>query len=98
MESWTLAPRKRQINNPKVVGNYLRSGFPVALTYNNDGVQHIVGLNRIVEERKVITDKNGVETEKNRWRLQVMNPVDGGSLVYIPISALESGLVSIVKP
>jgi len=89
---------KRQINNPQIVGNYLRRGFPVALTYNNDGIQHIVGVNRIVKERKVITGKNGVETEKNRWRVQVMNPVDGGSLVYIPISALESGLVSIVKP
>ena len=88
----------KKINIPLEVGNYLRMGFPAALTYNNDGIQHIVGVNKIEKERKMVTDKQGVVSEKIRWRVEVMNPVGDGIMDYIPISALENGLVSIVKP
>ena len=89
---------KRKINVPNIVGSYLNRGFPAALTYNNDGIQHIVGINRIQKERKEIIDKKGVVSEKFRWRVQIMNPLNEGSLEFISISLFEAGLVSIVRP
>ena len=89
---------KRKINIPNIVGSYLNRGFPAALTYNNDGIQHIVGINRILKERKEVIDKKGVVSEKFRWRVQIMNPLNDGSLEFLSISLFETGLVSIVRP
>ncbi len=85
-------------NIPWSVGNYLRMGCPAALTYNNSGVKHIVGINRIIQEKQTIVDKNGNKTEKIRWRIEVMDPIAYGNLVFIPYDEFERGLVTIVKP
>lgn len=88
----------KHINISWSVGNYLRMGYPAALTYNDSGIQHIVGINRIIKEHFEKVKKDGSKIEKDRWRVQIMNPIDNGLLEYIPASILEYGLVTIVKP
>ena len=88
---------KRYINIAWEVGEYLKRGYPAAMTYNNLGTYHVVGITQITKECKEIVQKDGSKSLKYRYRIKIMNPSEP-DYDYVSESTFKNALISIVQP
>ena len=88
----TIMPQT--INSEHIVGAQMTLGNPAAITYNNGGVMHTVGLNRIKIQQIHRLLSSGVRTRIN---IQVMDPLHK-TLQRLPYRLFNNGYIRIVTP
>ena len=81
-------------NNEHYVGSRLSLGRPSAITYNNSGTMHTVGINRIQMQQVARTIGSGFRT---RTIIQVMNPLFNTYQTLSP-SLFRSGVIRMIIP
>jgi hypothetical protein len=81
-------------NSEQLVGAQLRIGNPSAITYNNSGTMHTVGINRIQIQQIARTIGSGFRT---RTIIQVMNPLYS-TYQNLSLSLFRSGYIRVVIP
>ena len=80
----------RNYNNVHRVGNQMLKGNPSAITYNNGGVYHTVGINRIQVMRTTRLFGGGFRYKNI---INVMNPLFDGSYPKLSNSHFNSGVI-----
>ncbi len=80
-------------NSPDYVGNYLHKDYPVAITYERpNDLPHTVAINRILRLQNIVNPKR-----KDRYVIEVMDPMLTNSFATLPMDVFKSGVVRIVK-
>ena len=87
-ESWGYEV-KRAHNNVHSIGRQMLKGNPSAITYNNEGVQHTVGINRIKVMRTTRLFGNGYRYKNI---IEVMDPLKS-NYMRLSNSSFESGII-----
>jgi hypothetical protein len=79
-------------NNAHIVGTKMLNGNPSAITYDNGGVQHTVGINKITITQT--TSARGVISFQTT--IQVMNPLNS-TYQTLPMSSFNNGIIRTVN-
>lgn len=79
-------------NNAHIVGNKMLNGNPSVITYDNGGVMHTVGINKITITQT--TSARGVISYQTS--IQVMNPLNS-TYQTLPISSFNNGIIRTVN-
>jgi hypothetical protein len=82
----------RSPNNAHIVGTNMLNGDPWAITYDNGGVIHTVGINKIIITQT--TSARGVISYQTS--VQVMNPLNN-TCQTLPMSSFNSGFIRTVN-
>ena len=82
----------RAYNNAHIIGTNMLNGNPSAITYDNGGVQHTVGINKITITQT--TSARGVISFQTT--IQVMNPLNS-TYQTLPMSSFNNGVIRTVK-
>ena len=82
------------INSEHIVGAQMTLGNPAAITYNNGGVMHTVGLSKIKIQQIHRFLGSGFRTRIN---IQVMDPLHG-TLQRLSYKLFRNGYIRIVIP
>lgn len=79
-------------NNAHIVGNKMLNGNPSAITYDNGGVMHTVGINKITITQT--TNSRGIISFQTI--IEVMNPLNS-SYQTLPLSSFNNGFIRTVN-
>jgi hypothetical protein len=82
----------RAYNNAHIIRTNMANGNPSVITYDNNGVQHTVGINKITITQT--TNARGVISLQTT--IQVMNP-QYNTYQTLPMSSFNSGVIRTVK-
>lgn len=78
---------KRNVRNVYKVGGNMLKGNPSVITYDNNGVQHTVAINKITVTR--------IQGSSPQINIQVMNPLYS-TYQTLPISSFNNGVIRTV--
>jgi len=78
--------------NPHIVGREMLNGNPSAVTYDNNGTQHTVGINKISYQKRSKLFGGG---DRHRTKIQVMNPLYS-KYKTLPIRNFNNGIIRTV--
>ena len=81
----------RSYNNANTVGNQMLNGNPSVITYDNGGVMHTVGINKVTITQT--TNSRGVISLQTT--IQVMNPLNS-TYQNLPLSSFNNGVIRTV--